>query len=482
MEQRLADMSKTRKTLFHSLIGISILLTGIAHADAVQNQIAEQAAAIERGQITNIEGIRLTAPDFLTELYALREYQPLWRAREQSEELIRELFDARRHGFRPEDFSLNALLASRNAADTGNPAAQAKFDIAATEAAARLLHHVYFGKVDPVSLDPNWSLEGVFMPAIPAAMVNQYLELATLGALVDNVEITHPGYRRLQNALDRYMTIDSNGGWPEVPEGTSLRVGQEDERIPALKRRLAITGDYAGDDYDTSNFEGALLAAVQNFQTRHGLEADGLIGPKTFRALNRTVPERIDQLRASLERARWLFRDLGEYYVFVNIGGPETYLVQNGEMVWRARSIVGQAYRQTPIFRDTIQYMEFNPTWTVPVSIFLKDKLPLIRRDPNYLKRGGYTVLDSEGRLINPSLVNWAGSPRVTLRQEPGSKNALGQVKFMFPNIHSVYLHDTDDRSLFNRNERNLSSGCVRIENPFELADLLMKDDPNWSA
>jgi L,D-transpeptidase YcbB len=229
-------------------------------------------------------------------------------------------------------------------------------------------------------------------------------------------------------------------------------------------------------------YDDTLLIAVKTFQTRHGLEADGVVGPRTLTALNRSVGERVDQFRASLERARWLLRDLESDYVFVNIAGPETYLVRDNKTVWKARSIVGRAYRQTPVFRDNIQYMEFNPTWTVPVSIFRRDKLPLIRRDPGYLARGGYSVLDSSGRRINPSAVNWSGTPSVTLRQEPGPKNALGQVKFMFPNAHSVYLHDTDNRSLFGRNERNLSSGCVRIENPFEFADLLMASDPEWSA
>lgn len=286
----------------------------------------------------------------------------------------------------------------------------------------------------------------------------------------------------MQDALAQHRDIARAGGWPAVPEGNVLKPGDEDVRIPTLRDRLRVSGDYDTTQTESLLYDAELEAAVRAFQTRHGLEADGVIGPKTYRALNTPVETRIDQLRASLERARWLFRDLSGDYVFVNIGGPETFLVQDGEVVWRARSIVGRAYRQTPVFRDEIQYMEFNPTWTVPVSIFRRDKLSQIRRDLNYLSRGGYTVLDSSGRPINPRSVNWSGTPNVTLRQEPGPKNALGQVKFMFPNAYSVYLHDTDDRSLFSRNERNLSSGCVRVENPFEFADLLLKDDPDWSA
>ncbi|MDU8945505.1 L,D-transpeptidase family protein [Ovoidimarina sediminis] len=482
MGRRLIAICKIFSSLVRSIVSISILLAGFARADALQDEIAREIAAIEAGEMKVIGGVRLTSLDFVSELYSLRDHMPLWSNALHSEDLVRELLGARRHGFQQRDFSISSLLELRRLANEGPAAAQARFDIAATEVAARLLHHVYLGKVDPLSLDPTWSFGRAFVPANAAAMVNEYLEVASFGALVDDIEINHPAYLALQEALDLYLSIEARGGWPAVPEGKTLRYGDKDERIAILRKRLAATGDYTSVPSEMQVFDDELLASVQAFQARHGLEVDGVVGPKTFRALNQTVMERIDQLRASLERARWLFRDLGNDYVFVNIGGPEAQFVQNGKTVWKARAIVGQAFRQTPVFRDEIEYMEFNPTWTVPRSIFLKDKLPLIRRDPGYLARGGFTVLDAKGRPISPNFVDWAGTPNITLRQRPGPKNALGQVKFMFPNAHSVYLHDTDDRSLFDRAERNLSSGCVRIEKPFELADLLMKDDPDWSA
>lgn len=465
------------------LISLTLFIAAAEDASAteIKDQIAKLAASIVSGSIDAIGGIRLGAPQFVTDLYALRENEPIWLVDERQNDLLYELADAERHGFRPEDFDVSRLAELLAATTDGDAAAQARFDIAATEIAARLLQHVYYGKVDPTSFDANWSFERAFAPGSPEKVVNQYLEVATLGALVDDIEIHHPAYQSLQEGLARYLSIAAQGGWPEVPDSEVLRPGEEFAAIPLLRQRLAITGDFQGLPDESLLYDDTLLNAVKTFQTRHGLEADGVVGPRTFTALNRSVGERVDQLRASLERARWLLRDLESDYVFVNIGGPETYLVRDNKTVWKTRSIVGRAYRQTPVFRDNIQYMEFNPTWTVPVSIFRRDKLPLIRRDPGYLARGGYSVLDSSGRRINPSAVNWSGTPSVTLRQEPGPKNALGQVKFMFPNAHSVYLHDTDDRSLFGRNERNLSSGCVRIENPFEFADLLMASDPEWS-
>ena len=469
------------RTVFLSL---TVFVTAAADASAteVDDQIDKLTSGIASGSINAIGDIRLGASRFVTDLYALRGYEPIWLEDKQRNELLNELADAERHGFRPEDFDVDRLAELYAAASNDDPAAQARFDIAATETAARLLQHIYYGKVDPTSFDANWSFERAFTPGNPAELVNQYLDVASLGALVDDIEIRHPAYQRLQESLVRYRSIAAQGGWPEVPEGTVLLPGEENAAIPILRRRLAITGDFQGSQDGSLLYDDALLASVEGFQRRHGLEADGVIGPRTFEALNRGVGERVDQLRASLERARWLFRDLERDYVLVNIGGPETFVVQDGLTVWRTRSIVGQAYRQTPVFRDEIQYMEFNPTWTVPVSIFRNDKLPQIRRDPTYLSRGNYTVLNSDGRPVDPATVNWSGTPNVTLRQEPGPNNALGQIKFMFPNAYSVYLHDTDNRSLFDRNERNLSSGCVRVENPFVLADLLMKSDPNWSA
>ena len=451
-------------------------------ANSVTAQITSQISAMADGLGAADLGMTAAEARFVAALYEKRGFAPIWDSGQRRDDLARELQDSVRHGFRPEDFEIEKLIALRTIAENGDPADVARLDIAATGAAAQLLHHIYYGKVDPSTLDPDWSFKRALQPGNPVGLVDQYLDVATLGALIDDVEVTHPVYVAMQEALLRHLEIAANGGWPAVPDGDVLKPDMEDARVPILRERLAVSGDFAGSGAGEI-YDAALVSAVEAFQTRHGLEADGVIGPKTLQALNRTVEHRIDQLRVSLERARWTLRSLGDDFVFVNIGGAETILVQGGEVAWRTRSIVGKAYRKTPVFQDEIQYMEFNPTWTVPRSIMTKDKLPLIRKDPGYLARGNYSVVNANGERISPSQVNWgANNPPVKLVQQPGPKNALGLVKFMFPNDYAVYLHDTDDRSLFDRAERNLSSGCVRIENPFEFADLLMKDDPSWSA
>jgi murein L,D-transpeptidase YcbB/YkuD len=466
-------------------IAVTFLLHGAGplRAGDVERAIAAQVELIAEGAPANVGGVTLANAAFVAELYEIRGFRPIWNTPARRAELSAQLLAAARHGFRPEDFSTGALMELAAVAEAGEPTAIATFDIAATDAASRLIHHLYYGKVDPTKLFSDWAMDGAFQPGQPVAMVNQYLEYATYSALLDDLELTHPIYLRMTEGLARLEDIAARGGWPEVPDGPALKPGMEDARVPVLRERLRVSGDYRGPLSDSLGYDPALVAGVSAFQLRHGLEPDGVIGAKTLRAMNRTVWERIDQMRISLERARWTLRGLGSTFVFVNIAGAETFFVRDDAVVWRTRSVVGQAYRKTPLFQDEIRYIEINPTWTVPRSIFLKDKLPRIREDLGYLARGRYRVVDPNGRTLDPSTVNWwTDSPAVTLVQAPGAENALGLIKFMFPNAHSVYLHDTNDRGLFSRAERNLSSGCVRIENPFQLADLLLAGNPNWST
>lgn len=463
------------------ICGSFLCLGSPAFSGEVEDAIAAQVQPISEGHLISVGGVKLSTPDFIARLYELRQFRPVWDTDQRRTELSVQLSEALLQGFRPEDFQVDDLTRLAAIADAGGPQDIATFDIAATEAAARLLHHLYFGKVNPAKLDAAWGFDRAFAPGDPASIVHQYLEVASFEALIDDFELAHPAYLRMQQGLSRLVDLAERGGWPLVPEGATLKPGMEDERLPFLRQRLAISGDFDGPQGGGFVYDPAVEAAVKVFQRRHGLEPDGIIGPRTYRALNRTIEDRINQMRVSLERARWTLRDLGAEYVLVNIGGAETFYVRDDEMVWRTRSVVGQAYRKTPLFQDSIRYVEFNPTWTVPRSIFLKDKLPRIRKDVAYLQRGGYSVVDSDGRSLDPGAVNWmSDNPDVTLVQRPGPDNALGLIKFMFPNAHAVYLHDTNDRDLFDRAERNLSSGCVRIEHPFELADLLLQGSQDW--
>jgi len=462
----------------------ALLLTAwTASAAGIEQEIAARANKLAQQKVVEIAGARVAAYRVVPTFFERRGYQPAWFGTPSSAQLIAAITGSVAHGLDPEDFHQSELEALAVRAAQGDEAAVADFEILATDAAAWLLHHLFFGKVDPVSLDADWNFDQPILQGDPAQVLGEFVEAGAFGLLLREITPTHQQYRLMKDALERYRIIDTRGGWPNVPSDTVLRVGDRSASVPFLRRRLEIVGDLSSVATDPEAFDADLESAVIRFQRRHGLEPDGIVGPRSFAALNVPVAERIDQLRASLERARWILRGLGDDFVFVNIAGAETYVFRGGRRVWKTRSITGHAYRKTPVFRDDIQYMEFNPTWTVPNSIFRRDKLSRIRRDPGYLTRNGYTVRNSSGQTLNPSSVNWAANnPSVTLVQRPGPKNALGQVKFMFPNKYAVYLHDTDDRTRFDRSTRNLSSGCVRVEDPFTFADLLMAGDPTWNA
>jgi murein L,D-transpeptidase YcbB/YkuD len=190
-------------------------------------------------------------------------------------------------------------------------------------------------------------------------------------------------------------------------------------------------------------------------------------------------------VRVNLERARWVLHNLGNTFIVVNVAAYHAYYMKDSQMIWQGRTMVGKPYRQTPTFKAEMTYVVFNPTWTVPPTILAEDYLPALRRDPSYLTSKGLKVIDRAGRVVNPSQIDWAQySPKHSsylLRQDPGPKNALGRVKFMFPNDHAVYLHDTPSQALFNRTDRAFSSGCIRVENALELARLLLNEAGEWN-
>jgi murein L,D-transpeptidase YcbB/YkuD len=287
-------------------------------------------------------------------------------------------------------------------------------------------------------------------------------------------------------ALARYRLIEASGGWNLVAQGPTLRVGERDPRVAQMRRRLQAEGELAaGAASDPELFDSDLEQAVLRFQKRYHLDADGAVGRRTLAAMNVPVARRVGQIRVNLERARVL-RDIPPTAVVVDIAGFEVSLFRAGERLLQSRAVVGRPYRRTPVFHDTITYIEFNPTWTVPPTIFRKDVLPAIKQDPGYLKKRNMQVLTMDGVEVDPAAVDWQLYPRqgfpYMIRQLPGPDNALGRLKFMFPNEHMVYLHDTPGKELFQRSERTFSSGCIRVEQSERLAQLLLNDPQHWDA
>jgi len=256
-------------------------------------------------------------------------------------------------------------------------------------------------------------------------------------------------------------------------------------RVVALRRRLAATRDILPGNLVSTLFDDGVEVGLRHFQRRHGLAATGIVDRATLKALNVPVAARIDQIRANLERARWVLPVLPERFVLVDIAGFSLSYHRDGEVIWKTRVQVGKAYRKTPVFRSSIRYVVLNPTWTIPPTILHEDILPVVVRHPGYLKQRHIEVIDRQGRRIDASTIDWVRYLHqpfpYALRRQAGPGNPLGRIKFVFPNRHAVYLHDTPHTSIFNRKVRTSSSGCVRVQHPYRLAELLLNDPEHWS-
>lgn len=294
------------------------------------------------------------------------------------------------------------------------------------------------------------------------------------------------GFWPIVRAVSMYRQIQSWGGWEPIPNGERLKKGMRDRRVALVRKRLLATGDLSASEGDQSLFDDIVMQGVRRFQARHGLEPDGTIGRATLAAMNVPVAARIQQLEVNLKRLSEVAPKLGRRYVFVNIAGQEVEAVEDGEVVIRKRVIVGKEDRQTPEYTSKITYIALNPYWNVPQSIAMKDLLPKIKANPLFLKRMGIRVLRGWGDNapeVDPATIDWS-SPNVTrqyrLRQDPSRLNSLGTIKINFPNPYAVYLHDTPVKTLFGRQARNFSSGCVRVQEVRDLAAWLLKDAPGW--
>ena len=454
---------------------------------AVEALRARVEFANETGRLV-IAGAEIVSSATLPVLYGKAGYQPLWRDGAKVEELLRLVLDSYDDGLMPVDYHLTPLYRLwPTVKSRPTPENIADLDVLATDAFMLLLYHMYFGKVDPRSLEPTWNFGAREIDGQQAVeFARKAIESGRLREAVAAVRPDHWMYEHGRDILRSYRQILADGGWPAVPPGGTLKPGMSDPRVVALRGRLAVTGDLTGQPLDLESYDEPLAAAVRSFQERHRLKADAEVGPATLTELNVPVEARIRQVQVNLERARHLLHEIGnEDLVIVDIAGYELRYVQGRKVVWTSRVQVGRPYRETPIFKSAIDHVIVNPTWTVPPTILGQDILPAVRRDPGYLARRGLEVIDRNGNRVDPASIDWnrytARNFPYVLRQAAGEDNALGRVKIMFPNPYLVYLHDTPSRSLFEKEDRAFSSGCIRVERPFELVERLLAD-PAWDG
>lgn len=420
--------------------------------------------------------------EHLQGFYEVNRYEPLWlvdhRPNRSAMALLKTIQNIDAEGLIPADYHSRYLTPGFFAQPE---LASAEYDILLTDAFLSIARHLLTGKVDPEALTPEWKVK---KRPLDAAALLARVKTEDISEILASLRSRQPRYTRSKEALAR-LREHKEIAWQPLNLAPAIKPGAVDTRIPAIRERLRFWGDLS-EENASAVFDDVLVAAVKAFQTRHGLESDGIVGSETLKALNITVAQRIKDIAVNLERWRWLIQDFGDRFLLVNIAAFDLRVYDSGEKVFQRPVIVGRNYRKTPVFSDVIRHIVFNPTWTVPHKLAVQDKLPEIKRDVNYLSRQGFTLYQmGTSDVINPLSVDWSSlkGNRFPFRlvQGPGPLNALGQVKFMFPNPYDVYLHDTPSRELFNKSERAFSSGCIRVSDPLELAQLLLTSS-NWSA
>jgi len=428
----------------------------------------------------------------LARFYDLRGYSSAWVLEggltPDGEELLGIFRSARLVGLEPADY-LGSDLELRLAAyyrvtevDRAQRAFEAAdLDLALTSSFLRYARHKAMGRVDPRQIDPDWPTALQTSGFVEA--VANHLEAGGPREALEAIEARHPQYRSLLLALRDYRRIEVAGGWPLIPEGPDLARGSKGPRVMMVRERLLGQPDGEG----SSAFDASLKAAVEGFQKRHGLNATGKVDRSTLAALNVPVDERIRQIELSLERARWFPADFGSRYILVNIPEAVLRVVEQDSVVFSTRAVVGKASRQTPVLVGTMTSLVLNPSWNLPPVVIEEDVLPKLTKSTDYLKEKNIKVLRGWGkyaREVHPDSVKWAKqtvkSMPYHLRMDPGPANALGRVKFLLPNNEHIYIHDSPQRSLYRKEQRLYSSGCVRIERARELAAYLLSESSRW--
>ncbi|MBP6058964.1 MAG: L,D-transpeptidase family protein [Nitrosomonas sp.] len=457
-------------------------------APSISYAIFIEAKELEQ-QLSKPVSLALNKPEIadLQQFYATRNYQSVWIKTEVDSSLLEAaltfIASADNEGLHSQDYHLQQLQQLQQQAEQSLPAA-IELELRTTHAVMRLAKDLSRGRLSATAADPDWHIRQPTFDAV--TFLQEAIKTGRLQQSLNDLFSQKPSYQLLKQTLIRYQAINHHPEWTHIPNTSTIRPGDMHTIIPLIRQR--ITQAYAADgmaEYhitakESQHYDDELVTAVKAFQVQHGLNPDGAIGKNTIRAFNIPLAWKIRQLRINMERLRWLPRDLGKRYIMVNTAGFRLTAAEQGEHALNMRIIVGLDYRSTPSFNGALSHMVLNPYWNVPASIARKDLLPKQQKNPDFFTSGGFKVYSSHSRdaeALDPDTIDWhaikKGFPYV-LRQDPGTHNALGKIKFMFANGFDIYLHDTPSKSLFQKDIRTFSSGCIRLEKPLELAAFLL--------
>jgi L,D-transpeptidase YcbB len=424
------------------------------------------------------------------EHYRSAGFKPLWTEKgmlsPRGEELLQVLATAGQEGLNSERYLPTVLSSYAEAGQqiAHDGVALAQLDVGLTVSALVYARHLSGGAIEPQLLSRYHDISPEYADPAVALKVLAYSPYPA--SYLKGLAPTHPAYGTMKAELAALSAQDTKVR--PFPSGKRVKIGQQDERIPLLRARIEAKGFVPsnaadiGDDAATT-LDKHLSMALKAYQQAKNIAQTGQLDQNTVRALNggESGQELQEKLIANMERLRWLPKNLGYRHVLVNQAAFTVKVIENGKSAWASKVIVGKPMTQTAVFSDEMETVVFNPTWGVPQSILLNEYLPKLRRDPSYLDRNGFHVVNANGKRVSSRAVNWYGvgsGSGIGVVQPPGGGNALGEIKFLFPNSHSIYMHDTPNRELFAETQRSFSHGCVRVENPREFAQVLL----NWEA
>lgn len=434
----------------------------------------------KEGEVLEIDTllIRGFKSQTLYDFYQSREFKTVWQSEKNRKIILETLRKCESEGLNPLDYNISKLDSLEKAFVEFNDEEEVNYDLLLTFNFGNYLKHLHQGKLDPKKIYTNWAVKVDELDI--KSVLNTALDKDSLSGIIVKCQPQALTYRKLIQALEiiEKMPEDSTG----ILDTTIIIKPQKVHKsLVKIKQKLIYWQDLFTQDSLTSDYDDDTFVAVTKFQERHGLLADGVIGKGTIKALNFTKEERKQQIIANLERWRWFSRLFPPKYVLINIPDYSLNVVEDQEVTMTKRIVVGKNKRMTPVLTSVLQTIVFNPTWTVPPTILKEDIVPEMIKNRNYLKNKGIGIYDSDSNEVDPNKWNPERPRGYRYVQKPGYYNALGVVKINFPNRYSVYMHDTDHRDLFERSFRSLSSGCVRVEEPLDLVELLLDDQEKYT-
>jgi murein L,D-transpeptidase YcbB/YkuD len=476
------------------IIAFSLLLSFFAfdsmkaQESSVEELLKQRIVGMEVNNSVSAGGIILFSQIELPKFYTNRDFELAWSDKKNRNDLLVSIESAFDEGLNPEDYHLERItdLLNKSKYQKLSDFDRVDMDLLMTDALVLYASHLISGKVEQSKLRSKWDIELNARPANIDSLLTVTLHNKKVKVALEDVKPKHYLYKLMKFNLKEYRRIEKNGGWSEIEEGESLKKDMKDKRILQIRKYLLITKDLKVSNVENDSlFDETLEIAVKKFQNRHNLTIDGVIGKGTLEQMNIPVTDRIEMIRINLERLRWVFHQPDNDFLLVNIAGFYVKRFKNRKEIFSSRVIVGKYHKESPIFKGEMTYIVINPTWTLPYSIATHETLPKLKKDPGYLSAKHMEIMDRKGTILNPDSIDFnqysTGNFPFIVRQKAGPWNALGQVKFIFPNKYAVYLHDTPSRGLFNRQDRAFSHGCIRTENKWELLMSLMNDPEVWN-